>query len=500
MKYSIIVFALSVLLISCESSSQKEERLAHQYCGSCHTFPNPSLLDKKTWEKHVLPEMAFRMGLKAWEKFSVNGIDPGIAAGVIPTSPMVSDEEWQSIKNYFLTKAPDTLPLARHPYQPLEQFDVSAVRTPIRPYISMLKVDTTENKIFVGMRTSDLYTLDADFTVLDSFKLNSTPSFIFFQPQKNPIVSLMGMMDPNDAWKGELIELSPADGKMNSIIDSLQRPVHFEKADLNNDKLDDYVVCSFGDYTGALLVYENLGNEKFKKHILYNLPGARKVIIRDVNKDGLNDIFVLMTQGDEQLSLLTNTGNFNFRITTLLRFPPVYGSSYFDIADFNQDGYFDILYTNGDNADFSTVLKFYHGIRIFTNNGKNEFAESEFLQMHGASQACTADFDQDGDLDIAAVAFFPDLTYHPEQGFVYFENTAKGFIRHTTPQATEGRWLVMDAADVDDDGDTDVLLGAFDLALSVPMNLLQQWHQKNTSILLLRNKQIDHSRLTVKRN
>ena len=39
----------------------------------------------------------------------------------------------------------------------------------------------------------------------------------------------------------------------------------------------------------------------------------------------------------------------------LLRFQPVYGSSYFEFADFNKDGHKDILYTCGDNADFSPM-------------------------------------------------------------------------------------------------------------------------------------------------
>ena len=69
------------------------------------------------------------------------------------------------------------------------------------------------------------------------------------------------------------------------------------------------------------------------------------------------DILALMSQGDEKIILLLNQGDFNFRINTILSFPPVYGSSYFDVADFNHDGKFDILYTNGDNADYSMILK-----------------------------------------------------------------------------------------------------------------------------------------------
>src|SRR5205809_395414 len=46
MKYffsGLALLSVSLLfLISCESQTQKEERLAHQYCSSCHLFPEPS--------------------------------------------------------------------------------------------------------------------------------------------------------------------------------------------------------------------------------------------------------------------------------------------------------------------------------------------------------------------------------------------------------------------------------------------------------------------------
>ncbi len=148
------------------------------------------------------------------------------------------------------------------------------------------------------------------------------------------------------------------------------------------------------------------------------------------------DIIALMTQADERITLYINHGDFNFSPVTLLRFPAVYGSSYFEINDFNKDGFFDILYTNGDNFDFSTILKPYHGVRLFLNDGHQQFKESWFYPMYGASWAMARDFDQDGDLDIAAIAFFPDFKSNPEQGFIYFENRDGKFFPFTTPEST----------------------------------------------------------------
>ena len=41
----------------------RAEALARQYCITCHLFPKPDLLDKKTWTSQVMPRMAIRMGL-----------------------------------------------------------------------------------------------------------------------------------------------------------------------------------------------------------------------------------------------------------------------------------------------------------------------------------------------------------------------------------------------------------------------------------------------------
>ncbi len=38
--------------------------LAQMYCQSCHLFPEPALLDKETWVKRVLPNMALRLGVQ----------------------------------------------------------------------------------------------------------------------------------------------------------------------------------------------------------------------------------------------------------------------------------------------------------------------------------------------------------------------------------------------------------------------------------------------------
>jgi hypothetical protein len=165
----------------------------------------------------------------------------------------------------------------------------------------------------------------------------------------------------------------------------------------------------------------------------------------------------------------------------------VYGSSYFELCDFNADGKQDILYTNGDNADYSAILKPYHGVRIYLNDGKNHFSQSWFSPMYGASMARAGDFDDDGDYDIAAISFFPDFKNHPEHGFIYFENNEGHFTPHITSLAASSRWITMESADIDNDTDIDLILGALTFPNGVPDSLFKVWRNNETSLLILKN-------------
>lgn len=485
---TVLLFSIFILSNGCNISAKKEEHLARKNCGSCHQFPDPSLLDKKSWKESVLPEMAFRMGMNNEALFSVPHRDLQKVLTTLPAEALLSREEWESIRNYFIKNAPDSLSIPEKSINTsISQFTVLKQSFPfyLHPLITSLKVDTANHKIYMGDRKGVLHQFNSDFKLEDHTQLASPPSHIVVDRNNRLIISLMGIMEPNDQAYGAMVSLE-SDLKAAPLIDSLQRPVHFEKIDLNNDGEDDFIICAFGNYTGQLLTFEKKGDH-FIRHTLSAMPGARNVVIKDVNKDGLIDILVLMTQGDERIALFMNKGNFSFQEKTLLRFPPVYGSSYFEIQDFNKDGHFDILYTNGDNADYSTVLKPYHGIKLYLNDGALNFKKSWSYPMYGASQARAIDFDHDGDFDIAAISFFPDFEHNSEESFIYFENTGNNqFNAQITSLASSGRWLVMEAEDYDNDGDCDILLGAFNL-VDKSNKLSQQWMKDKTAILLLEN-------------
>ena len=478
---------LVVLAMSCETTEEKEERLAHVYCSSCHLFPEPTLLDKETWRKSVLPQMAFRMGFSDFTIMAdIPERDLPAVLSTIPQSPMISNEEWESIRNYYSRNAPDTV--AFDPpaiIDSLTLFTPHSIELPGTPLVMMLKASNPTG-LFCGTRSPKLYKLNNDLEPMDSFNISSPPSYV--QEGDNGIdVLTMGIMDPNDQAKGQLVHITK-EKEMNIRIDSLRRPVYAEWADLDGDGRDEIIVCEFGNYIGQLCIYDTEESSP-KKHVLSSSPGARKTVVQDINNDGRKDILALFTQGDERLMLYTNNGRMNFDERILLRFPPVYGSSYFELADLNNDGFFDVVITNGDNADYSIIVKPYHAVTVFLNDGKNNFYENWSFKMPGASMAKARDFDQDGDVDIAAVSFFPDFVNHRERSFIYFENDGTGTLHPmTTDIAATGRWLVIEAADIDLDGDVDIILGATNFpGLGASRKVMESWNV-HSSLLFLENK------------
>lgn len=102
------------------------------------------------------------------------------------------------------------------------------------------------------------------------------------------------------------------------------------------------------------------------------------------------------------------------------------------------------------------------------------------------------DFDADGDNDLVSIAYFPDYDKTPEESFIYWENKGNySFEPHSFPGAMSGRWLTMDAGDLDSDGDTDIILGNTRFAFGyVPDSLMAKWNENSPSVLILENSRL----------
>ena len=221
---------------------------------------------------------------------------------------------------------------------------------------------------------------------------------------------------------------------------------------------------------------------------LANRSGAVQAVAGDFNHDGWQDLMVLFGAGDEGLWLFTNDHKGGFTSKPLLRFPPVYGSTSFQLADMDHDGKLDLIYTCGYNFRDSRILKPYHGLYIFKNMGDWNFKQRWFYPIDGCTKAIAADFDGDGDLDIAASAFFADMKTQPAESFIYFEQLSPfNFKAHAIPVSKYGRWFSMDVGDYNNDGKPDIVLGNYASGFMFQEGLKPAWNKTIPFIVLQNN-------------
>jgi hypothetical protein len=482
-----------------DDSIYKGKKLAAVYCSSCHKLPDPSELDANSWEKGVLPAMGPHLGIFSYgfQKYQSSRYDKNLPLNFYPPKPVLNNLEWQNIIDYYTALSPDSLPGQQRPDMLQSSIDIFKVvyapRTYSPPAICCTKIDTSASpKQLLLFDLSGIYLLryDNQLKLIDSTPANATITDIDIN-SKELLACNINFINPNNArlGKAQLMHTN-ANGGLSidtaALFGNLARPVQITSCDLNNDQRTDYLVCEFGNQTGALSWVEGGVNGIFTHHILRAQPGAIKAYVEDYNHDGLLDVWALFSQAEEGIFLFTNKGNGKFEEQSILRFPSVFGSTYFEFADVNKDGLQDIIYTCGDNADYSMILKPYHGVYIFLNEGSNEFKQKYFFPINGCYKAMARDYDGDGDIDIASIAFFADFAAQPGEGFVYLKNKGNlEFEPYTIPETKTGRWLTMDAGDLDGDGKTDIVLSNFSVRPSV-IKPTVDW-QNGPSFIFLRN-------------
>lgn len=484
---TIIAFsaAIAILFKSCERKSNLNQaqsnalaegrQLSEKYCKSCHLYPGPELLNKESWAR-VLPIMESEMTKSA-----------------VPIGAF----EWITIQDYYNKAAPAEL--SKYTTEELKDHnevftwpDTFSIPNSKIPSVTMVSYDRTRNLICTGNIEGDLLLFQGT-TLVKTLNINNIPIGAHSNTgDKSMDVLAIGSLLPSEELKGAVIRIDSAD-KQTIIIDSLKRPVHFLSEDFNNDGREEYLISCFGSqlgrtYSGNLSLFE-LTDGKYREKIIKSVPGATKTAVGDFDKDGKPDFIALFSQGRESMSMFLNKGNFEFEEKKLLEFLPVYGSNSFELADMNGDNLVDIVFTNGDNFDFSPVVKRYHGVRIFINNGKNEFSERYFFNINGAAKVIVHDFDSDKDPDLFVLAMYPDLADRAWETLVYLENDGDmNFKPSYIEKEPSAKWLVMDAGDIDQDGDQDVVVGS-NLILEIPRTGFyeQKWNKNKKSFMALIN-------------
>ena len=271
---SFFAFFSLLFIISCkytqDATQQNGEELAKVHCASCHLFSEPELLDKSTWQKNVLPDMALQLG------FQMNGdiVYPDIQqekrgdSTYWVSKSAMSIEDWNKIVAYYTEKAPEKIaPQNRPPITELTTlFDISAKQIQKNgfPAVSYLRIDEGNQQIYEASHfDSSLNVYDKNLKPVSSRKLKANIVDIDFVEDlkkagsRSGFMTSIGIMHPNDFRKGKLLDFN-ATVKSKALIDSLQRPVQSITVDLDNDGYKDQLICSFGNKNGVLAWYKNL--------------------------------------------------------------------------------------------------------------------------------------------------------------------------------------------------------------------------------------------------
>ncbi|QCW98641.1 hypothetical protein FGM00_00335 [Aggregatimonas sangjinii] len=228
-------------------------------------------------------------------------------------------------------------------------------------------------------------------------------------------------------------------------------------------KLSDYV-----DYKHTENRFVDFDRDRLLNHM--TSTEGPKMAMADVNGDGRNDLFIGGSKGNPGRLYLASENNLKAGKNSIFdknMNSEDAASLFFDAdGDGDQD-----LYVCSGGVEFSQYAAAFQD-RLYFNNGDGVFEQSDQKLptkkgVHSTSTVISADVDQDGDLDLFVGERMVPLKYgQPCSGFI-LENDGKGNFSDITKKAANGLQnigMITDALfeDLDQDGDQDlVVVGEF---------------------------------------
>ncbi len=470
-----LLFSGSILFNGCKGRNEQHklsgdtikdgENIVKVNCSKCHQLVPVNNLPKDVWHYHTLPSMAKYFGIKVYmgqyykDKTDTSGLNL---------------EEWQAVVSYYNKMAPDTLTAVKSQVALTNDWAGFTLKTPASQkravFTTMAAINPYNHKIYTSdYSDASLNEWSTDLKQQSTTQLPTPAVNALFKDSSGvntALLACIGRIEPIDFPNGKIVgvSLNGVDkGKKPTLVASeLMRPVQIVDGDFNKDGLTDYVILAQGKQKGSVLLLTQTKSHTYIQNKISEQSGAVQAVTGDFNNDGWPDLMILYGTGDEGLWMYLNNRAGGFTAKALLNFPPVYGSTSFQLADMDHDGKPDLIYTCGYNFHDSRVLKPYHGLYIFKNTGNWNFKQQYYYPINGCTKAIAADFDGDGDLDIATSAFFADMENNPGEEFIYFEQDKPGnFKPHSLPVSNYGRWMSMDVGDLNNDGKPDIVLGNY---------------------------------------
>jgi len=278
------------------------------------------------------------------------------------------------------------------------------------------------------------------------------------------VLAVLGMLFPNNDRIGSVVVLeNDGDERFTKhvLADRIARVSDVRAGDLDGDGDLDLAVAQFGYDDGESRWMENLGDWKFKSHMLQNLSGPVNCELADIDADGDLDMVELVSQEWEEIYVFVNDGHAKFEPHQIYGSTnDDFGSSGICTVDLDGDGDLDILYTNGDAFDYIPPRpRPWHGVQWLENEGGLNFTFHRITDFAGAFSARPLDVDRDGDLDIFVVSAFNRWEDPEAQSFIWLENNGRMRFRRHDIASSPTHILVLDTGDFDADGDVDMVTG-----------------------------------------
>lgn len=278
------------------------------------------------------------------------------------------------------------------------------------------------------------------------------------------VVAVLGMLFPNNDKIGSVVILEN-DGHCHFtkhvVVDKIARVSDVRAGDLDGDGDMDLAVAQFGYDDGETRWIENLGDWKFKSHILQSLSGPINVEIVDIDNDGDLDIVSLVSQEWEEIYCFINDGKGNFQPKLIWGSSNQdFGSSGISMCDLDKDGDLDILYSNGDAFDYIPPQgRPWHGVQWLENKGNMKFEFHRLCSFTGATNVRAADIDNDGDLDLFVVSEFNLWDKPDSYSLIWLENVGNmQFVKHEIAK-NPTHLLCCEPGDFNNDGQIDLVTG-----------------------------------------
>ena len=221
----------------------------------------------------------------------------------------------------------------------------------------------------------------------------------------------------------------------------------------NDGDLDILITGSSGQFSPTTKIYRNNYPENtFTEQTsisLTNISGT--AAWGDYNNDGYLDILIMGVNSSQKsmTKIYCNNGDNTFTEQISLSLMGLqYGSAAW--GDYDNDGYLDILLA-GDNSTGS------HFAKIYKNNGDNTFTEKTSINLIGTRYSTTtwADYDNDGYMDILITGFIS--LQKGSTSKIYHNNRDNTFTEQTSIHIFDMEGGAVAWGDYDNDGDLDLL-------------------------------------------